>query len=893
MAISDKDVVGKLSHATANRNIGANANSESGVGVSCCDGAAEHNTGEVECAYDGITVVSPTTAEGIDRIARCTDELLAIESEPVNEEEIRRHISESSKTLEPLPPIRNVVLAGAGGRGFIYCGVALSLDKHGVLETLKRVFGTSCGAIIGTAIALGYRGQDIIDILVNTDFGDFKSELPKSTLERIITSLTGEAIGNALSILLYRRGLYSGEGALNWLEFMVYAATGDPHTTFAQLQEMGKTNIAIKELYIIAANLTDGTEQVFSYKTTPNVRIAIAVLGSMSLPGAFIPVEIEIDSEIKHIVDGGAVDEFPMSMTDVLEFADPEYGLNPNGANPSTLGFRLDQAGRIEDIFHSHTRVSAGEYDASVRAWMDRLRLAATQAGQDRETYTKHSMTTVGIDDMGASTFDFSVTPRRKLDMAKHGCRKTDEHFYLYRGCGTFYRSERRGSRRLERQIDATANELIDEYNKVTKQYVEDKSIDIVRQEYLLQRLKEILYLLELKFSTNPLISELKDRQSNLGVLQAEHREIFETAREGMVEHRRAIRIRMDTYISADENLSPGVLDIIKRDAKVELLFACSRKNHWSSQDKVLALHDKVSVEHNNGNIAYVAAAEDATTVFIFLQECFGREYVSGPGKNGLTPLSVAITNNNKYIISACAFYMPELVKQGQEKYSPLMHAVNEGRLDVACYLLEHFPDKISPESVMETLMDNESNILHEIFKKGIFEVNDILKMIEAICKYNPEHFADMLRAKDSLNNTPIHYLAQCGGIEILATLVHFISKYELITESRSTKYLLSINVKGSNEETVLDKAKLNNDLSDAHHVFHLRIKDISGEEYDWLSQTRINTLTRSASASDVCLLTAHSDEYEQALGQETERDLLLNTSPRDKILVRRASMDI
>ena len=63
---------------------------------------------------------------------------------------------------------RNLVMEGGGIRGIAYGGALEELEKRGVLAGIRRVGGTSAGAIQAALLAVGYSPQEIIAVLNNT-----------------------------------------------------------------------------------------------------------------------------------------------------------------------------------------------------------------------------------------------------------------------------------------------------------------------------------------------------------------------------------------------------------------------------------------------------------------------------------------------------------------------------------------------------------------------------------------------------------------------------------------------------------------------------------------------------------------------------------------------------
>lgn len=69
--------------------------------------------------------------------------------------------------------VENLVLAGGGAKALSLAGAIKSLDENGVTPSIKRVAGTSGGAIMALAYAAGYTSNEIGDIVKDNNFGLF------------------------------------------------------------------------------------------------------------------------------------------------------------------------------------------------------------------------------------------------------------------------------------------------------------------------------------------------------------------------------------------------------------------------------------------------------------------------------------------------------------------------------------------------------------------------------------------------------------------------------------------------------------------------------------------------------------------------------------------------
>src|SRR3989338_7583819 len=64
----------------------------------------------------------------------------------------------------------NLVFSGGGIKGLTHCGAVKYLDEIGVLPKIKKIAGTSAGAIIATLLAVGYTGQELLDFAHSLNF---------------------------------------------------------------------------------------------------------------------------------------------------------------------------------------------------------------------------------------------------------------------------------------------------------------------------------------------------------------------------------------------------------------------------------------------------------------------------------------------------------------------------------------------------------------------------------------------------------------------------------------------------------------------------------------------------------------------------------------------------
>lgn len=213
--------------------------------------------------------------------------------------------------------IRNLVFEGGGARAISYAGAIWELENYIDLTEIKRIAGTSGGAVPAALLAIGVGVSEFTQILMNMDLASFKKELPLAV--RIYN-------------LLRYKGIYSTKHFEAWLKEQIKAKGYNPEITFAEL--FWNTDI---ELHILATNPKKQSIVVFSPSTTPNYSISRAVVHSMTIPVVFQP-SYNLDDNCL-LSDGGLAANYPIQIFDSL-----------GQKNSQTLGFRLDSTAEIQAI---------------------------------------------------------------------------------------------------------------------------------------------------------------------------------------------------------------------------------------------------------------------------------------------------------------------------------------------------------------------------------------------------------------------------------------------------------------------------------------------------------------------------------------------------------------
>ena len=104
-------------------------------------------------------------------------------------------------------PFKNLVFAGAGVKGIAYAGVLEEFERIQLLNNIKKVGGTSAGAIIALIISLGYSAKEIKEIIYNIELNKFNDG--------------GFPFFGGLNRLKKYYGWFRGDKFSRWLEILI------------------------------------------------------------------------------------------------------------------------------------------------------------------------------------------------------------------------------------------------------------------------------------------------------------------------------------------------------------------------------------------------------------------------------------------------------------------------------------------------------------------------------------------------------------------------------------------------------------------------------------------------------------------------------------------------
>lgn len=192
-----------------------------------------------------------------------------------------------------------LVLEGGGALGFAHVGVIKVLEEANI--PVDFVTGTSMGSIVGAAFASGCTVEEMENVLTSTDWDALFNETPPRAKVgyRQKSGRNGELYGDA------KLGMKDGG-------FVIPNAVVQGQyveSLFKSLFGKAPPSVNFDDLPVpyraVAANLETGEAIIIDRGS-----LAIAARASMSVPGFFVPVEIDG----KLLVDGGITNNFPVDI---------------------------------------------------------------------------------------------------------------------------------------------------------------------------------------------------------------------------------------------------------------------------------------------------------------------------------------------------------------------------------------------------------------------------------------------------------------------------------------------------------------------------------------------------------------------------------------------------
>ena len=330
----------------------------------------------------------------------------------------------------------NLVFEGGGVKGIAYVGALEVLQEEGILQNVKRVAGTSAGAMMAVLVGLRYTADEVKEILWDLNFKKFMD--------------SSFGIVRDTKRLLEEFGWYKGDYFRNLMADLIKRKTGNGEITFNQLADMNK----FRKIYLVGANLSTGTSETFCHGDDyGGMKIADAARISMSIPLFFASVK-EKGQENQFYVDGGLLDNYSIKTFDKELFVDdkirnirrtdyydkinkkkslkPQLESNQYIYNKETLGFRLDAKEDIS-MYLNHKPTIRNK----ITSFFTYSKALVTTLIDFQDNVHLHSddwQRTIYIDTLGVRAIDFDISDIKKQKLVESGRQYTEEYLNWYNG---------------------------------------------------------------------------------------------------------------------------------------------------------------------------------------------------------------------------------------------------------------------------------------------------------------------------------------------------------------------------------------------------------------------------------------------------------------------------
>lgn len=286
----------------------------------------------------------------------------------------------------------DAVFEGGGVKGIGLVGAVCYMEKVGY--RWKRFAGTSAGAIVAALLAAGFTGEELKEIIFNTDYRKF---LSKDALQHL------PVIGRPLG-LLKERGIYTGDYIEQWIAGLLKAKN---KTKFKDVFVNGEFILKIIASDITKKNILILPDGLYDYGIDPmEFDIARAVRMSIGIPFYFTPVVLHSKKGISYIVDGGILSNFPIWIFDVA--GTPRW---------PTFGFKLIEE---DKKLKKERRNDFLSYSLSI---------IDTMLEKNESIYIHHKdyVRTIGIPTIDVGTTEFHISREKSKALYQSGMRSAAE----------------------------------------------------------------------------------------------------------------------------------------------------------------------------------------------------------------------------------------------------------------------------------------------------------------------------------------------------------------------------------------------------------------------------------------------------------------------------------
>jgi NTE family protein len=305
-------------------------------------------------------------------------------------------------TIEELAEdVEHLVFEGGGIRGIAFGGSIRFMEEFNLLRNVRGIAGSSAGAIIATAVAVGFTGDEIIDVMSKTDFTTFKDD-------------SWGIIGDLIR-LVRQYGIYKGDAFYKWISDLLESKTGKGQITFKEVYERyGKV------LVVTGSCLNRAQSFFFHHESYPDMPVAFAVRISMSIPLYWKAINLDGNT----MVDGGVLNNFPIYAFDGKTIGDPNVD-DETMNHSKTVGFKLmtSAESKSAQLYEINDRIN-GPMDYG-KAFINAL-LIQVERGHIRSGYWER---TVCINTHDVKTLDFALSENKKQLLVHEGYLAAKNYF--------------------------------------------------------------------------------------------------------------------------------------------------------------------------------------------------------------------------------------------------------------------------------------------------------------------------------------------------------------------------------------------------------------------------------------------------------------------------------
>lgn len=217
---------------------------------------------------------------------------------------------ETPEAKQFLKDVEELYFSGGGGAGSALPAAVEEAVNFGLdLKKVKRIVAASVGVFVATALVL---------------------EIPVGELQSLLDKMPRDSFQDwdwwqSLSGFAQTWGWCKGEAMTDYFRSLIKERTGLDDPTFLELYEAGFT----KELCIVTTNITQGGIAKFSYRETPDKKVAEVLTLACSVPLVYPPKWVVNGKGERELhTDGGIINNYPWGV-----------GSSENVTNEKRLGF--------------------------------------------------------------------------------------------------------------------------------------------------------------------------------------------------------------------------------------------------------------------------------------------------------------------------------------------------------------------------------------------------------------------------------------------------------------------------------------------------------------------------------------------------------------------------